>query len=319
MDISQVQSAAKHISKSKKKKWHVFKANFELLVFTLPVLFYFFIFHYLPMGGLVLAFKDYRYDRGIFGSDWVGFQNFDFFFTSQDAWRITRNTVSYSAVFIVTGIISALIISLLLYEVKSRLATKIYQTTMILPHFLSWVIVGYISYILLNPVHGVLNQILVALGRSPVQWYTEKQYWPFILTFSNIWKSIGLSTIIYYAALMGIDSTLFEAAEIDGATKLRQVWHISIPSITPLMSILALLSIAGLFRGDFGLFYQIPRNVGVLYSVTDIIDTYVYRGLRQGHIGMTTAVGLFQSVFGLIMVLISNWIVRRVKNENALF
>lgn len=297
----------------------LFVDNFELLLLTLPGILYFFIFHYLPMFGVIIAFKNYKYNLGILGSKWVGFRNFEFFFTSQDALRITRNTVGYGAAFIVTGIVFGVIIALLLFEIKSRLATKIYQTTMILPHFLSWVIVGYITYILLNPISGVFNQILVFFGSEPIQWYSNPKYWPYILTLSNIWKGVGMGSIIYYAALMGIDASLYEAATIDGANKWQQTWNISIPSLAPLMTILSILAIGNLFRGDFGLFYSLPMDVGVLYPTTDVIDTYVYRGLRTGDISITSAVGLFQSVVGLGLVVTTNLIVKRINPENSLF
>ncbi len=322
MDLTTKEETARkgmHRCIKKKHTLQTFKDNLELLILTLPAISYFLIFHYIPMFGLVIAFKDYRYHLGILGSKWVGFRHFGFFFQSQDAWRITRNTVSYGAAFIILGIFVAITIALLLYEIRSKIAIKIYQTTMILPRFLSWVIVSYITYTLLNPLHGVLNQILAVLGRPSVQWYTQPQYWPFILTTTHIWNSFGMSSIIYYAALMGIDPTLFEAATIDGANRWQQTWHISIPSLTPLMTILSILAIGNLFRGDFGLFYQIPRDVGVLYPATDIIDTYVFRGLRSGNISMTTAIGFFQSVMGLILVVGSNIIIRRIKPENALF
>ncbi|MBO9607756.1 MAG: sugar ABC transporter permease [Paenibacillaceae bacterium] len=295
------------------------RSNAVLFGLTVPALLYFLIFHYLPMVGVVLAFKDYKYSLGILGSEWIGFTNFKFFFTSQDAWRITRNTVGYSSAFIVLGNAAAIFVALLLYEVRSRAALKYYQTTMILPRFLSWVLVSYISYTLLSPTMGVFNQALEGLGFEPVTWYSEAKVWPYLIISFEMWKTVGLSSIIYYAALMSIDNELFEAARIDGANRWRQVWAISIPSLTPVMTILVILAIGGLFRGDFGLFYQLPRDVGALYPTTDIIDTYVYRGLRNGDIGMTAAVGLFQSVVGLALILIANGIIRKVKPENAIF
>ena len=299
----------------KRRKFQILIDNFELLLLSLPALLYFFIWHYLPMGGLIIAFKDYRYDRGIFGSAWNGLDNFKFFFTSQDVWRVTRNTVGYGIVFIVVGIVSAVTIALLLFEVKRGIFVKIYQSVIILPRFMSWVIVGYISYALLNPMHGSLNQIL----NEPVSWYTKLEYWPFILVFTETWKSVGLNTIIYYAALAGINYEVYEAAMIDGAGRWKQVRHISIPSLVPLMTILAIMAAGNIFRGDFGLFYQIPRDIGVLYPVTDIIDTYVFRGLRNGEYTIGAAVGLFQSFMGLILVLLTNSIAKKIDPEKALF
>ena len=303
----------------KQKGTNVIIENLELLLLVMPAIIYFIVFNYLPMFGLILAFKNYKYDLGILKSDWVGLKNFEFFFKSQDAIRITTNTVSYGIVFIITGIIFSVAVALLLYELKNKMAINFYQTAMILPNFLSWVIVGYISYILLDPRLGVLNQMLKAVGMQPLQWNSNPSYWPPILVLANLWKGIGMSCIVYYAALMGVDHSLYEAATIDGANKLKQIIHISIPSLIPLMTILSILAIGNLFRGDFGLFYQIPRDVGELYPTTDVIDTYVYRGLRTGDIGITSAVGLFQSIVGLVLVISTNAIVKKVNPENTMF
>ena len=292
--------------------------NILLTLFTLPTVVLLFIFSYLPMGGLILAFKDYTYDGGIFGSKWVGFKNFQYFFRSLDAWRITRNTLSYGVLFLVVGTICALLVAMLLYEVKSRRAVKFYQTALTLPRFISWVIVSYITYIFLSPTQGLINSGIVALGGQRVSWFNKPVYWPFILTVVTVWKSVGLDSIMYYAALMGLDAEMFEAAQIDGASRLQQAWHISLPSLRPTITILCILALGGIFRGDFGLFYQIPRDVGVLYPATDIIDTYLYRGLQSGFIGPTAAVGLFQSFVGMAAVLTANAVVRRISPDNSL-
>lgn len=305
---------------SKKSGWKTFKDNAELSVLLIPGMILLILFAYIPMFGVIIAFKDYRNNLGIFGSKWVGLKNFKFFFASQDAWRIARNTVGYGIMFIVIGLIAAVFVAILLYEVKRKAALKFYQTSMILPHFLSWVIVGYITYVLLEPNLGIFNKIIRFFGGEGLQWYSEPKYWIFILPMVNLWKTIGLKCIMYYAALMGIDEQLFEAAQIDGASRLKQIWYITIPSLIPLMTILTILDVGHIIKGDFGLFYTIPRDVGLLYPTTDIIDTYVYRGLRTGDdIGITTAVGLFQSVVGLIMVVGTNLIVKKVSPENSLF
>ncbi len=318
--MSGLQAKAVPMIKKKKSRWKAFKDNAELSALLIPGIILLITFCYIPMFGVIIAFKDYRNNLGIFGSKWVGFQNFKFFFTSQDAWRIARNTVGYGILFIILGIIAAVFVAILLYEVKSRGALKFYQTSMILPHFLSWVIVGYITYILLEPNMGVFNQIIRACGGEGLQWYSEPKYWVFILPLVNLWKNVGLKCIMYYAALMGIDRELFEAAEIDGANRFKQILHITLPSLVPLMVILTILDVGHIIKGDFGLFYTIPRDVGLLYPTTDIIDTYVYRGLRTGDdIGITTAVGLFQSVVGFIMVVGTNLIVKKISPENSLF
>jgi len=300
-----------------------FKDNLQFWILAIPAVAYFFVFAYIPMFGLVMAFQDFRYDTGILGSEFIGFQNFELFFVTQDFWRITRNTIAYSSAFIVLGLVVQVTVALLLFEISRKALLKFYQTSMLLPNFLSWVIVGYITYILLNPRMGVLGNMLEFIGVIPpgdfIDWYADTVYWPFILTFTNIWRNVGMGSIIYYAALMGINSELFEAAKIDGANKWKQTKHISIPSLIPMMTILSILAVGGLFRGDFGLFFQIPRDVGILYPVTDIIDTYIFRGLVSGNFGETTAVGMIQSVVGLVLVVVTNLIVRKVNPENSLF
>lgn len=304
----------------KKNRWKDFRDNAELSALMIPGIVLLLVFAYVPMLGIIIAFKDYRNNLGIFKSKWVGFQNFKFFFESQDAWRIGRNTVGYGILFIVIGLIAAVTIAILLYEVRSRKALKFYQTSMILPHFLSWVIVGYITYILLEPSMGILNKIIRFFGGEGLQWYSEPKYWVFILSIINVWKTVGLKSIMYYAALMGIDEQLFEAAQIDGAGRFKQILYITIPSLVPLMVTLTILDVGHIIKGDFGLFYTIPRDVGLLYPTTDIIDTYVYRGLRTGSdIGITTAVGLFQSAVGLVMVIATNLVVKKISPENSLF
>lgn len=300
-------------------KFSVFRDNMSLLVLALPAIIYFIVFCYLPMIGVVLAFKDYNYAGGILGSPWNGLKNFEFFFKSQDAWRITRNTLLYSGTFILLSAVASVTIALLLYEIRSKLALKFFQTSMILPRFLSWVIVSYMVYTLLNPSLGIANQILKSFGLEAANWYSDPKYWPFILTIVHIWKVVGLDCIFYYSALLGIDQELFEAAKIDGANRWQQTLYISIPSLFSLMTILIILALGGIFRGDFGLFYQLPRDIGVLYPTTDIVDTYVFRGLRQGTVGVTTAIGLFQSVVGFVMVMGTNFAVKKIKPENALF
>lgn len=266
-----------------------------------------------------MAFKDFKYNLGILGSPWVGWDNFEFFFTSNDAWRILRNTVGYSLLFIIVGNVVALTMALLLFELKNKFVLKIHQTAMLLPNFLSWVLVGFITYIFLNPTAGTLNQLLEFIGFEPQNWYQEPGFWPYILPITSLWKGIGLQLLIYFAALLAVDPELYEAARIDGASKFRQAWHISIPALLPVITILAILAIGDTFRGDFGLFYQIPRDVGLLYPTTDIIDTYIFRGLKTGDLSITAAVGLFQSAVGLALILIVNWIVRKISPDKALF
>lgn len=292
----------------------------ELDILSLPAVTLLFIFSYLPMFGIIIAFKDFNANVGILKSEWVGFKNFEFFFSSLDWWRILRNTVLYGIDFMFTGTVCALFISILLYRVKSRAAIKYYQTTMILPNFLSMVLIAFITYAVLNPISGSLNRILALFGVEAIDWYADPKYWPFILTIVNIWKGVGMSSIVYYASMVGIDETLFEAARIDGANRRQETRYILLPEISSVICITLILGVGSLISGDFGLFYQIPMNIGVLYPTTDIINTYVFRGLQEAtNMGATAAVGLMQSVISLILIVGSNLIVKKINEENSLF
>lgn len=284
-----------------------------------PALALLFMFQYLPMAGIVMAFKEFRYTQGIFGSPWVGFRNFEYLFASQDFLILMRNTIGYSVAFLVTTVVFSVAAALLLFEITNRGAVKFYQTVVFLPRFLSWVIVGFITWVFLNPVTGVFNQLLLAFGQEPVKWYAWREPWPFFLVSINLWKTIGTSMLFYYAALMAINSDLFEAATVDGASRIRKMWSISIPSITPVIAILVLLDFRDLIKGDFGLFWQVPRQVSYLRPVTDIIETYVFRGILGGDFNVPAAVGLFQSVVAFILILSANWFMRRVAPDKALF
>lgn len=279
-----------------------------------------FVFSYLPMGGLVIAFKDYRYNLGIFGSKWVGFKNFEFFVTSSDFARLIRNTLGMNAIFIVVGMISAITLAIMLFNLRTRISTKIFQTTLLTPHFLSWVVVAYMVYAFLHPSNGMLNQLLKSLfGMEPIDWYAKPGAWPYILTVANVWKHVAMDSILYYASLMSIDSSLFEAAEIDGATKMQINMHIIVPSLVPLMTILTIMAIGGIFNADFGLFYQLPRNIGALYPTTDVLSTWIFRTMREiGDMGMSSAVGFLKSVVGFILVLTTNAVSKKV-SEISLF
>ncbi|MBT3276039.1 MAG: sugar ABC transporter permease [Spirochaetales bacterium] len=294
--------------------------NIEFTLMALPALIFLFIFNYLPMAGIIIAFKRFRVNLGFFKSPWAGFDNFDFFFKSQDAWRITRNTLAYNATFIVIGLIVSVTFALMLYEIKRRGAVKIYQTVFFFPYFLSWVVVGYTLYSFLNMRYGILNNLIVSLGGQEMMWYTTPAYWPPILVFMNLWKTIGYFSVIYYAGLMGIDKEMFEAATIDGASKMQTIRHISIPMLSHLMMVLVILQIGRIFYADFGLFYHLPKDIGLLYKTTDVIDTYVFRALRvTGDIGMASAANFYQALMGFLLVITSNLIVRKVSYEHALF
>ncbi len=286
---------------------------------AIPVLLVF-VFNYLPMIGTIIAFKDYRYDLGILGSDWVGFKNFEFFFQSNVFARITINTLAYNFAFIIVSTASSILVALLLYEVTSRARTKLFQTILITPHFMSWVVAGSMVYAILQPQNGFLNTILNVFGIESINWYAEPNKWPAILTVTYVWKNVGMDSVIYYAALMGLDASLFEAAKIDGATRTQTTKSIIIPCILNLIVMLTILKVGNIFRADFGMFYQIPRNVSILYEKTDVVDTYIFRSMREvGDMGMSTAIGLLQSVVGFILVLITNWASKKIDEDYGLF
>ncbi len=299
--------------------------NKAWLLMVLPGTIWLLVFSYLPMFGTVIAFKDFKISPGGFiqsliNSEWVGFKNFEFLFNSGDAFRITRNTVMYNLVFIILGLVFAVTIAILISEISNKKLGKIYQTSMLFPHFLSWVIVSYFVFSFLSADKGMVNSVLGMFGVEPVNWYSEPGYWPFILVFMNAWKGVGYGSIVYLAAIAGIDRTYYEAARIDGATKWQQIKNITIPLLVPLMIVLTIMAIGGIFRSDFGLFYQVPRNSAVLYPVTDVIDTYIYKGLMtMGNIGMSTAAGLYQSVVGFILIMTTNFIVKKIDPEYGLF
>lgn len=309
---------------TKKNRFKTFKSNKELLLLTIPGAIWFLIFAYLPMFGVVVAFKDWRIHGGflesLVKSEWVGFDNFKFLFQSSDAWLITKNTIAYNVVFIVLGIVIPVTLAILLKELLNKRGSKFYQSSMFLPYFLSWVVVSYCLYAFLSPEKGYINGLLTSFGMDKISWYTEPKFWPFIIIFMSQWKGIGYGTVVYLAAICGIDKTYYEAAIIDGASKWQQIKHITIPLLKPVLIIMFITAVGGMFKSDFGLFYQLPKNSGALYPVTNVIDTYVYRGLMNlGNIGMSSAASLYQSVVGLVLILVTNGIVRKVDNENAFF
>lgn len=296
------------------------RLNLELAILAFPGVALIFIFSYLPLPGIIIAFKNFKYDMGIFGSPWAGFENFRFLFLSDTIKRITTNTVLLNMMFIITGTVFSIMIAMLLFEITKSKAVKIFQTIMIFPNFLSWVVVGYMFYGLINPQYGLVNLMIESFGGKAVDWYSTPNIWPLLLVITSIWKGAGMGSIIYYATLMGIDNEYYEAASIDGATKWQKTRYISIPFIMPLVVILTVLAIGNIIRSDFGMFFYLTRDVPTLYSTTDVLDTYVYRALRRiGDPGMAAAAGLYQSIVGFILILITNFIVKKIQPENALF
>lgn len=309
------------INKTKSRSRRIFgKTNLFLTCLALPFFLYKLIFHYVPITGVILAFKDYKFPKGVFGSDWCGLKNFEFFFASPDAWRTARNTIGYNISFIILGTLSALVVAILLYEVTSRAVVKYAQTTMLLPHFMSWVIVAFIAYGFLSYKSGVVNNLLVSLGGERVNWYINKPAWIFIIPFFNTWKHVGMSSLIYYASLMGVDASYFEAARVEGAGRFQIALKITLPFLYPLITMLTILAVGRIFDADFGLFYQLPKDSTMLYETTDVIETYIFRALKgQANFAMATAVGLYKSLIGLVLVVTTNQVVKRFSPENTLF
>lgn len=295
--------------------------QWPLYLMMVPGLAYLLINNYMPLAGLQLAFKKFKYALGIWKSDFNNFKNFTYLFKSSDAWIIIRNTVGYNLVFILLGTVVAIFVAILLNMVRVKRMQKFYQTVILIPHLISYVIVSYIVYAFLGQDNGMINNsLLKALGMEPIAWYTEAAYWPYILVITQLWKTFGYNSIIYYATIVGIDQTYYEAAIVDGATWWKQVRFITLPMLKPVIVTLTLLAIGRMFYSDFGLFYQVPMNIGLLYDATNTIDTYVYRGLLETNdVGRASAAGFIQSVMGFFLVLGTNAIVRRVDREQALF
>ncbi len=295
-------------------------SDFQLLFMAMPAVLLIFVLNYIPMLGVFIAFKDINLGKGFFASDWVGFKNFKFLFTSSDAVRITVNTLSMNCLFISVGLIVSVSFALMLNEITKRWMVKTLQTTYFFPYFVSWVVAGFMFYSYFNAQYGMLNNLLAKLGYQTVEWYSKPQYWPVILLLVYLWKYIGYYSIIYYAGIMGIDNEYYEAAAIDGASKFNIVTKITIPLLSPLIIVMLLIQLGKIFYSDFGLFYFIPGDNGALYSTTDVIDTYVYRSFKVlGNIGMSSAAGLYQSFVGFVLVMLSNLVIRKYSPDNSLF
>ncbi|MDY5074211.1 MAG: ABC transporter permease subunit [Fusicatenibacter saccharivorans] len=305
----------------KEKKKNVLKEYWPLYLMMLPALLYLLINNYIPMAGMVIAFKKLNFAKGIWTSPWAGLKNFKFLFASKDAWIITRNTLLYNVAFILINMVVGIAIAILITEVRNTKLKKIYQSAILLPFLMSMVILSYIVYALLSAENGLVNNSILPLFHiDPIQWYQKPKYWPAILIIANCWKGVGYGCLIYIASLIGIDPSFYEAARLDGASKWQEITKITLPSLVPTIITLLLLSIGRIFYSDFGLFYQVPMNSGVLFPTTNVIDTYVYRALiEQGNISMSSAAGVYQSLVGFCVVMLSNWIVRKVDKDQALF
>lgn len=305
----------------KGKKKNALKEYWPLYLMMLPALLYLLINNYIPMAGMVIAFKKLNFAKGIWASPWAGLKNFKFLFASKDAWIITRNTLLYNVAFILVNMVVGIAIAILITEVRNTKLKKVYQSAILLPFLMSMVILSYIVYALLSAENGLVNNSVLPLFHiDPIQWYQKPKYWPAILIIANCWKGVGYGCLIYIASLIGIDPSFYEAARLDGASKWQEITKITLPSLVPTIITLLLLSIGRIFYSDFGLFYQVPMNSGVLFPTTNVIDTYVYRALiEQGNISMSSAAGVYQSLVGFCVVMLSNWIVRKVDKDQALF
>lgn len=303
--------------------------DLELILLSLPTLIWYAVFAFLPMFGIIVAFKDYRYTPGgggfvgsLLRSKWVGLKNFEFLFASTDTALMFRNTLLYNFIFIVLGVIIPVSLAIMISNVYSQKLAKVCQTAMFLPHFMSWVVASYFLLAFLSVDKGIVNNLISSLGGTPINWYGEEstKYWPFLLTMLNIWKTTGYGMVVYLASITGIDSTYYEAAIIDGATKWQQVKSITIPLLKPIIIIMFIMAVGKIFNSDFGLFYQATRNAGAIRSATLTIDVYVYNALKVlGKIGMSSAAAFMQSILGFITIMIANAVVSKIDPESAFF
>lgn len=298
------------------------KANFRRLVplylMMLPGLIYLICNNYLPMFGILFAFKKVNFSVGVLKSPWCGWKNFEFLFKTEDAWIMIRNTLLYNIVWIALGTVIAIFIAILMVEISERFLARVIQPIICFPSMISAVILSFIVYAFLSTNNGYVNRVL--LEGNGINWYASAKYWPLILTIVHFWQCAGQSSVIYMASIGGIDKGLYEAAKLDGANKLKQIRYITLPLLKPMVILMLLMSIGKIFNSDFGLFYQVTLNQGMLASTTQTIDTYVYRALMElNSVGMSSAASVFQAVLGFLLVILSNAFVRKVDSENALF
>lgn len=311
-----------HENEKVKRKSNIksMQPNFAFLMMVLPGFILALLFNYLPLAGLSIAFKNIDYAKGILGSPWCGLKNFMFLFKSPDLPIILRNTLGYNIIGIILGVIVPVTLAIFFSQLRNKKFGKVYQTVMMLPYFVSWIIVTYIVYSFLSYNNGLINRILVALGKDPVSWYENKKFWPPFLILLALWKSMGYQTVVYIASIAGIDSSLYEAAAIDGANKRQQIIHIMLPELASIIIVLLIMAIGGVLNSSFELYYNVPMESGAILPVTNVISTYVYRALMlNADIGMSSAAGFFQSLVGFILIMVANGIVRKIDSEKAMF
>jgi len=297
----------------------VFKYK-TLLLMLLPVCLFYLVFAYFPMVGVILAFKQYDYQAGIFGSEWIGLSNFKFFFVSGQAWTVTRNTVLYNMAFITVNTVLQVSVAIILSEIKSKWYRKAAQTSIFFPYFISWVVVSGLVYNLFSYDYGVLNNLLKLFGQGPVNVYATPHVWPIIIVIFNAWKGVGYGSVVYLASITGMDTSIYEAAEIDGANIFQRIWYITLRGLVPTIITMVLLALGQVFRGNLDMFYQMVGSNGLLYNYTDVIDTFTFRTLFfSKEVGMSAAVGFYQSLmcFGFIMLM--NMVVKKIDSDSALF
>ncbi len=310
--------------RKKRDRWA--KRDTELTVLTLPTVIWYICFCYFPMFGILMAFKNFKivdatknFFYNLLQSEWNGVDNFKFLFTSGSGALVVKLTLLYNIVFIILGVVVPVCLSLMMSQLYSKRFGKVCQTFMFLPYFMSWVVVTYFVFAFLSPDKGLANSILTSMGKDPVSWYQEPKYWPAMLIFLSQWKGMGYGMVVYLASITGIDGTLYEAAMIDGATKMQQATKITIPLMKPVIIMMLILAMGGLVRSDFGLFYQVPKASDSLYTVTETIDVFIYKMIKtQPNPNMGSAASFLQSVLGCALILTSNWIVKKVDSDSAI-
>lgn len=315
------------VSPVKKGRKRFTKDDLELTLLSVPTLLWYFIFCYLPMFGIIIAFKQYKLQPGGHGfmynllhSEWTGFANFEYFFTSNAFSMLLRNTILYNIAFIIISASVAVGGALMLSNMINKRASKVYQTMMFLPYFMSWVVVSYFVYALLTPEKGLLNGLITMLGGDPIMWYQEAKYWPYIIVFLNTWKGMGYGMVMYLASITGIDPSLYEAAVMDGANKKQQMRHITLPGIKPVFIMMLILDCGKIFNSDFGLFYQVTGQIPAsLYETVSTFDTFVFKAIKStAPIGQTAAASFFQAICSCATILLANWVVSKVDHENRI-
>lgn len=296
------------------------KRNKFLVILCVPAVIWFCIFAYAPLGGLVVAFQKYSPARGIWGSEFVGLKNFKFFFGSQSFFQVTFNTLFLNALFIIATMVSSILIALAISEVSNRWFKKVSQSVILLPHFISWTVVALLMEAFIKTDGGIVNKLLLSLGLDVIPFYQSPKVWPFLLTLLRVWQGAGYGSIVYLAAITGLDQEMYEAARVDGASRFQRIRYLTLPLLKTTAILLFIMSVGKIFNGDFGMIYTLVGNNSVLYPTTDVIDTYVYRQLVEANnMGMSSAVGLYQSIMGFIMVMITNYITKKADPESALF